>query len=39
MYVQTGDAPESLVGLLGLILGFYFRTKAGVEVRRNLSSK
>lgn len=38
MYVTTNDAPESLVGLLGLVLGFYFRTKAGDEVRRNIAN-
>ena len=37
MWVVGRDVPETLVALLGLILGFYFRSKAGVEVRSNIA--
>lgn len=37
LYIAQGDAPDSLVGLLGVILGFYFRSKASNEVRANIA--
>lgn len=36
LYATGQDVPEALMGLVGLILGFYFRSKAGAEVRKNI---
>jgi len=36
MYLIGMDVPESLAGFLGAIIGFYFRSKAGAEVRKTL---
>jgi len=39
MYLVGMEVPESLTALLGLIIGFYFRSKAGVEVRKQIASE
>lgn len=36
MWIVGRDVPETLIALLGLILGFYFRSKASVEVKKGL---
>ena len=36
LYIVGRDVPEALAGLLGLIIGFYFRSKASVEVKKGL---
>jgi len=34
MYVTSMEVPETLVALLGLIIGFYFGGKTQVEARK-----
>ena len=38
MYLIGRDVPESLTLILGAIIGFYFRSKASVEVRKAIAT-
>ena len=31
MFIAKGNVPEALVGIIGLVIGFYFGKKAGEE--------
>ncbi len=39
MYAKGMDVPESLALLLGAIAGFYFRSKAGAEIRAQIAKE
>jgi len=39
MYLVGMDVPESLTLILGAIIGFYFRSKASVEVRKSIANE
>jgi hypothetical protein len=38
MYAHQQNVPGELLGLLGTIIGFWLRSKAGVEIRKNIST-
>ena len=37
MYVTGQEVPDALIGLAGIAIGFYFRTKGVIEGRKEVS--
>lgn len=37
MYITGQEVPDALIGLSGLAIGFYFRTKGEAEGRKSVS--